>query len=193
MSKSISLDRERVLQGKSFKLYQPFIDAAAPDPMRTPVFKQLDKNQSGFLTMREFNNAMRLLHISCQKEDAEAVFKLFDSNADGRLSYPEFYRGMLRDLDFQELMAMAEVQRKRKEEEAVAVAAKQVSRPRAATLPIMRSRTKSEGSETPSSPLPTPKVGKTRTEVSLGLKGYGGSAQPCRRANLTHQLDHPTT
>lgn len=156
--------REAVGHSCTFEQYS--FELSHPDPIQ--VFKKMDNDQSGFLTMTEFNNAMRLLNISCQKEDAEAVFKLFDTNADGRLSYLEFYRGILKDLDFQELMAMAEQQREEaKKREETTKGSKRMGRPRAATLPIMRSRTKSEESEAPLSPLPTPKVDKTRTEVSV--------------------------
>lgn len=41
------------------------------------VFKSLDRNGSGTLHVREFNEAMRQLNVSCTRSDVQAIFDLY--------------------------------------------------------------------------------------------------------------------
>lgn len=58
------------------------------------VFTILDKDRSGTLGIAEFSSIMKEFKIDLSHEQIGFIFKIFDTNKDGTLSYLEFLRGI---------------------------------------------------------------------------------------------------
>lgn len=54
------------------------------------IFKIMDDDESGTLSLREFTKACKDFRIGISDENVPALFALFDSNGDGTMSYDEF-------------------------------------------------------------------------------------------------------
>jgi len=54
------------------------------------IFKIMDDDESGALSMREFTKAIRDFKIGISDENIPSLFSLFDTNGDGTMSYEEF-------------------------------------------------------------------------------------------------------
>lgn len=54
------------------------------------IFKIMDDDESGSLSLREFNKACKDFRIGISDENIPALFSLFDTNGDGTMSYSEF-------------------------------------------------------------------------------------------------------
>ena len=54
------------------------------------IFKIMDDDESGTLTMREFNKACKDFKVGISEENVPALFQMFDANKDGTMSYDEF-------------------------------------------------------------------------------------------------------
>lgn len=53
-------------------------------------FQHVDTDESGAVTLNEFNAAMLRLGIPLERKDTSAFFKFFDADLDARLTYAEF-------------------------------------------------------------------------------------------------------
>jgi Ca2+-binding EF-hand superfamily protein len=54
------------------------------------AFKWVDKNNNQYICRQEFMDALSCLGIFMRKIDEQALYKHFDRNNDGRISYAEF-------------------------------------------------------------------------------------------------------
>jgi len=54
------------------------------------IFKIMDDDESGSLSLREFTKACKDFRIGISDENIPALFSLFDTNGDGTMSYSEF-------------------------------------------------------------------------------------------------------
>jgi Ca2+-binding EF-hand superfamily protein len=54
------------------------------------VFSIMDDDQSGTLTQREFFKACKDFKVGISEENVPALFRIFDVNGDGTMSYEEF-------------------------------------------------------------------------------------------------------
>ena len=64
------------------------------------IFKIMDDDESGALSLREFSKACKDFKIGISEENVPALFSLFDTNGDGTMSYQEFLeavRGQLNE------------------------------------------------------------------------------------------------
>lgn len=56
------------------------------------VFEGIDRNRNGSIEMPEFEMAMGQIGFFMKKHDLQALFKYYDLNGDGTISYEEFFR-----------------------------------------------------------------------------------------------------
>jgi len=54
------------------------------------IFKIMDDDGSGSLSLREFYKACRDFKVGISEENVPTLFNLFDNNGDGTLDYDEF-------------------------------------------------------------------------------------------------------
>ena len=54
------------------------------------IFKIMDDDESGSLSLREFTKACKDFRIGISDENIPALFSLFDTNGDETMSYSEF-------------------------------------------------------------------------------------------------------
>ena len=59
------------------------------------IFKDLDLDQSGSLTVNEFASIFHKLAISCERKYISALFKKFDINCNGLIEFDEFANWMI--------------------------------------------------------------------------------------------------
>jgi Ca2+-binding EF-hand superfamily protein len=59
------------------------------------IFKDLDLDQSGSLTVNEFASIFHKLAISCERKYISALFKKFDTNCNGLIEFDEFANWMI--------------------------------------------------------------------------------------------------
>jgi len=62
-------------------------------------FKIADDNNSGDLDMYEFKKACRDFRIGVEGKDTERLFSMFDTRGDGKISYDEFLRGIVGEMN----------------------------------------------------------------------------------------------
>lgn len=58
------------------------------------IFKFLDKWKTGYVTLIEFNQALKEAGIVCSDKDVKSLFDQFDRNKDGRITFDEFHSPM---------------------------------------------------------------------------------------------------
>ena len=56
------------------------------------IFKQMDKDNSGTLSLIEFRNAMRKLNIGLSAKDIDGLLSRIDTNNDGQIDWQEFQK-----------------------------------------------------------------------------------------------------
>jgi len=54
----------------------------------------MDDNGNGLLGLEEFKKGMHDFRIGLEPKDSERLFKIFDTQRDGQISYDEFLRGV---------------------------------------------------------------------------------------------------
>eukprot|EP00743_Colponemidia_sp_Colp-15_P002650 GILK01002872.1.p1 GENE.GILK01002872.1~~GILK01002872.1.p1 ORF type:complete len:586 (-),score=91.06 GILK01002872.1:92-1849(-) len=59
------------------------------------AFRRLDRHANGFLTSSDILSFLKLHAIPCSEKDGYYLIRRFDTNGDGRLSYPEFLSAIL--------------------------------------------------------------------------------------------------
>jgi len=62
-------------------------------------FRVIDDNATGTLDRNEFAKAMRDYRISDDNEEIEAIFLTFDTDRTGVISYDEFIRAVVGDMN----------------------------------------------------------------------------------------------
>eukprot|EP00831_Metopus_contortus_P031546 TRINITY_DN2570_c0_g1_i1.p1 TRINITY_DN2570_c0_g1~~TRINITY_DN2570_c0_g1_i1.p1 ORF type:complete len:393 (+),score=80.92 TRINITY_DN2570_c0_g1_i1:77-1255(+) len=62
-------------------------------------FAIIDDDSSGFLEAGEFSKAMKELRLGLSPSEVERVFQVFDVNHDGRISYQEFLRIVIGEMN----------------------------------------------------------------------------------------------
>src|SRR6056300_1161139 len=79
----IELKRQFLAQNENFEPYQ--------------AFQRLDRNETGYITSREFLNYVRDNGMASGVTEADCYYlvKFFDSDEDGRLHYPDFMQMIL--------------------------------------------------------------------------------------------------
>ena len=70
------------------------------------VFKMMDDDESGTLSVREFGKACKDFRIGISEENVPALFALFDANGDGTLAYDEFLQAVRGQLNPKRLMVV---------------------------------------------------------------------------------------
>lgn len=63
------------------------------------VFKIMDDDRSGFLDKSEFNKALKDYRINVNANEGNQLFRIFDINGDGQISYDEFLRGVIGEMN----------------------------------------------------------------------------------------------
>jgi Ca2+-binding EF-hand superfamily protein len=63
------------------------------------VFKIMDDDNSGYLDQQEFNKALKDYRVSVTPEEARKLFQIFDMNGDGNISYDEFLRQVIGEMN----------------------------------------------------------------------------------------------
>ena len=63
------------------------------------IFKIMDDDESGSLSLREFSKACKDFRIGISEENVPALFSMFDANGDGTMSYDEFLYAVRGDLN----------------------------------------------------------------------------------------------
>lgn len=63
------------------------------------IFKIMDDDGSGYLDVNEFNKALKDYRVSVTPEESRKLFQIFDINGDGNISYDEFLRGVVGEMN----------------------------------------------------------------------------------------------
>lgn len=58
------------------------------------IFKFLDKWKTGYVTLKEFEIALKDAGVVCSDKDVKSLFDQFDRNKDGRITFDEFHSPM---------------------------------------------------------------------------------------------------
>lgn len=59
----------------------------------------MDDDNSGYLDRQEFNKALNDYRVAVSSDEANKLYQLFDTNRDGTLSYDEFLRGVIGEMN----------------------------------------------------------------------------------------------
>lgn len=70
------------------------------------VFKMMDDDESGSLSLREFGKACKDFRIGISEENVPALFSMFDANGDGTLAYDEFLQAVRGELNPRRLVVV---------------------------------------------------------------------------------------
>jgi len=70
------------------------------------VFKMMDDDESGALSLREFGKACKDFRIGISEENVPALFSMFDANGDGTLAYDEFLQAVRGELNPKRLLVV---------------------------------------------------------------------------------------
>jgi len=63
------------------------------------IFKIMDDDNSGFLDKSEFNKALKDYRVSVTNDEGNRLYRLFDMNGDGTISYDELLRGVVGEMN----------------------------------------------------------------------------------------------
>lgn len=63
------------------------------------IFKIMDDDNSGYLDVQEFNKALKDYRVSVTRDESRKLFQIFDMNGDGNISYDEFLRGVIGEMN----------------------------------------------------------------------------------------------
>ena len=63
------------------------------------IFKIMDDDASGYLDVQEFNKALKDYRVSVTPDETRKLFSAFDLNGDGNISYDEFLRGVVGEMN----------------------------------------------------------------------------------------------
>ena len=63
------------------------------------IFKIMDDNGNGQLDQNEFQKALKDYRVQVNPEESFVLFSLFDINQDGSISYDEFLRGVIGEMN----------------------------------------------------------------------------------------------
>lgn len=63
------------------------------------VFKIMDDDNSGYLDIYEWNKALKDYRVSVTPDEAKKLFQIFDMNGDGNISYDEFLRQVIGEMN----------------------------------------------------------------------------------------------
>jgi Ca2+-binding EF-hand superfamily protein len=63
------------------------------------VFKIMDDDNSGYLDISEFNKALKDYRVNVTAEESRKLFQIFDMNGDGNISYDEFLRQVIGEMN----------------------------------------------------------------------------------------------
>jgi Ca2+-binding EF-hand superfamily protein len=63
------------------------------------IFKIMDDDNSGYLDTYEFNKALKDYRVNLNPEESQKLFSVFDLNGDGNISYDEFLRGVIGEMN----------------------------------------------------------------------------------------------
>lgn len=63
------------------------------------IFKIMDDDRSGYLDRQEFSKALKDYRVTMTPEEGNQLFSLFDMNGDGTISYDEFLRGVIGEMN----------------------------------------------------------------------------------------------
>lgn len=56
------------------------------------IFKNFDKTEDGILDLAEFTKLCHVIDKSLPSEDVKCIFRKFDTNSNGGISFSEFYK-----------------------------------------------------------------------------------------------------
>ena len=59
----------------------------------------MDDDSSGYLDRNEFNKALKDYRVTVTPEEAKKLYSIFDINQDGQISYDEFLRGVVGEMN----------------------------------------------------------------------------------------------
>lgn len=63
------------------------------------VFKIMDDDNSGYLDEYEFSKALKDYRVNVSAEEQTKLFRIFDMNGDGNISYDEFLRQVIGEMN----------------------------------------------------------------------------------------------
>ena len=63
------------------------------------IFKIMDDDNSGYLDQNEFNKALKDYRVTVTPEEGKKLFRIFDVNGDGSISYDEFLRMVIGEMN----------------------------------------------------------------------------------------------
>jgi Ca2+-binding EF-hand superfamily protein len=63
------------------------------------IFKIMDDDGSGFLDRNEFQKGLRDYRVTVSADEGDKLFKIFDMNGDGTISYDEFLRMVVGEMN----------------------------------------------------------------------------------------------
>lgn len=55
------------------------------------LFEYMDKYKDGYITYEEFENRLKENGLCVDSQDIQNLFEEFDTNADGKIAFDEFY------------------------------------------------------------------------------------------------------
>ena len=63
------------------------------------VFKIIDDNSNGYLDQNEFAKALKDYRVQVNPDEGRILFNCFDMNRDGQISYDEFLRVVVGEMN----------------------------------------------------------------------------------------------
>lgn len=77
------------------------------------IFKNFDKDKKGTLDQKELSQLLRVIAPGLKEEDVIAVFKKFDMDGDGEISFNEFERVLVYGSNISQSQSTQEVKAKK--------------------------------------------------------------------------------
>jgi Ca2+-binding EF-hand superfamily protein len=63
------------------------------------VFKIMDDDNSGYLDANEWSKALKDYRVNVTMDESRKLFQIFDMNGDGNISYDEFLRQVIGEMN----------------------------------------------------------------------------------------------